>query len=180
MVRDAGWALGVAVMALSLSAGCAEPPPDAEARLAALEAEGQQMDAALDNVEERLLGNQARVHLWQELEERHKQVSAMHCKHADGNVEAILEHEERQEEKARKLKRRHSGLGGLHGAHLGQRRGRAARTERRSGSDVASGPEPSVSSWDAASASPLPSDRGAAGQAVRSVTRLRNPARRSP
>ena len=103
-----GLALGVSVVALSLSAGCAEPPPEAEARLAALEAEGQQMDAALDTVEDRLLGNQARVHLWQELGERHQQVSAIHCKHAHGNVEAIIEHEEKQEEKARKLKRSHS------------------------------------------------------------------------
>src|SRR5512140_304313 len=108
MVGKRGVALGVAVVALSLWAGCAEPPPDAEARLAALEEEGQQMDAALDHVEDRLLGNQARMHLWQELGERHKTVSAIHCKHADANLAAILEHEERQEEKARKLKRSHS------------------------------------------------------------------------
>lgn len=106
MVGKRGWAL-VGVVALTLSAGCAQPPPDAEARLAELEAEGQKMDEALDNVEERLLGNQARVHLWQELGERHQQVSAVHCKHAHGNVEAIIEHEERQDEKARKLRRRH-------------------------------------------------------------------------
>jgi hypothetical protein len=93
-------------MALALSAGCAQPPPDAEARLAALEAEAQKMDEALDTVEERLLGNQARVHLWQELGERHKTVSAVHCRHAHGNVEAIIEHEEKQDEKARKLRRR--------------------------------------------------------------------------
>lgn len=108
MVGKRGLALGVAVVALSVSAGCAEPPPDAEARLAALEEEGKQMDAALDTVEDRLLGNQARMHLWQELGERHKMVSAIHCQHADANLAAILEHEERQEEKARKLKRSHS------------------------------------------------------------------------
>jgi hypothetical protein len=106
MVGKRGLALGVGMVALALSAGCAEPPPDAEARLAALEAEGQQMDAALDTVEERLLGNQARVHLWQELGERHKLVSAVHCKHTDANVTAILLHQEKQLEKARRLKRR--------------------------------------------------------------------------
>ncbi len=106
MVGTRGWALSVGVLALALSAGCAEPPPDAEARLAALEAEGEKMDAALDTVEERLLGNQARVHLWQELGERHKYVSAVHCKHADANMVAMLEHQEKQEQKARKLKRR--------------------------------------------------------------------------
>jgi hypothetical protein len=108
MVGKRGMALAVAVVSLALSAGCAEPPADAEARLAALEAEGQQMDAALDTVEDRLLVSQARMHLWQELGERHKRVSAVHCKHADANLAAILEHEERQEEKARKLKRSHS------------------------------------------------------------------------
>ena len=108
MVGKRAMALGVAVVALSLSAGCAEPPADAEARLAALEAEGQQMDAALDKVEDRLLTDQARVHLWQELGERHKTVSAIHCHHADANLAAILEHEERQEEKARRLKRSHN------------------------------------------------------------------------
>jgi hypothetical protein len=106
MVGTRGLALSVAVVALALGSGCAQPPPDAEARLAELEAEGKKMDAALDTVEERLLGNQARMHLWQELGERHKYVSAIHCKHADANLAAMLEHEERQEEKARKLKRR--------------------------------------------------------------------------
>jgi hypothetical protein len=107
MVGKWGLALGVGVVALAVSSGCAQPPPEAEARLAALEAEGQKMDEALDTVEDRLLGNQARVHLWQEMGERHKEVSAVHCKHAHGNVEAIIEHEEKQEQKARKLRRRH-------------------------------------------------------------------------
>jgi hypothetical protein len=106
MVGTRGLALGMGVVALALMAGCAQPPQDAEARLAALEAEGKKMDEALDNVEERLLGNQARMHLWQELGERHKYVSAVHCQHADANLAAMLEHQEKQEEKARKLKRR--------------------------------------------------------------------------
>lgn len=101
-----GLALRVGVMGLALAAGCAQPPPDAEARLAALEAEGKKMDAALDTVEARLLGNQARMHLWQELGERHRYVSAVHCKHADANLAAMLEHQEKQEQKARKLRRR--------------------------------------------------------------------------
>jgi hypothetical protein len=33
-------------------------------------------------------------------------VSAIHCQHADKNVAAILEHNEKQDEKARRLKRR--------------------------------------------------------------------------
>jgi len=105
-------ATGLAVLVLALSTGCAEPPADAEARLAELEAEGKQMDAALDNVEERLLGNQAQVHLWQELGRRHRQVSAVHCQHANANMAAIVAHHEKQTEKARQLKRRLAGVGG--------------------------------------------------------------------
>jgi hypothetical protein len=106
MVGKRGWGLGWAVLALALAAGCAEPPPEAEARLAMLEAEGTQMDAALDSVEERLLGNQAQVHLWQELARRHQEVSAIHCQHADKHLSAILQHHEKQEEKARQLRKR--------------------------------------------------------------------------
>lgn len=104
MVGKKGWALSGVVLALA--AGCAAPPPDAEARLAVLEAEGERMDAALDTVEARLLATQARMHLWQELGERHQQVSAIHCKHADANLAAMLEHREKQDQKARKLRRR--------------------------------------------------------------------------
>lgn len=100
--------IGLAVLVLALSPGCAEPPADAEARLAALEAEGEQLDAALDTVEERLLGNQARVHLWQELGRRHQQVSEVHCQHADRNMAAIVAHHEKQTEKARQLRKRRS------------------------------------------------------------------------
>ncbi len=97
---------GLAVLAVALSTGCAEPPSDAEARLAELEAEGRKMDAALDTVEERLLGHQAQVHLWQELGRRHRQVSEVHCQHAHDHTEAIVAHHEKQTEKARQLKKR--------------------------------------------------------------------------
>ncbi|HEX8705795.1 MAG TPA: hypothetical protein VF815_43575 [Myxococcaceae bacterium] len=100
--------IGLAVLLMALSTGCAEPPADAEARLAELEAEGAKMDAALDEVEERLLGNQAQVHLWQELGRRHRQVSEVHCQHADRNMAAIVAHHERQTEKARQQKKRRS------------------------------------------------------------------------
>jgi hypothetical protein len=99
--------LGLAFMGVSLFTGCATtPPPEAEQRLAALESEAQQMDALLDDVETRLLGNQAMLLTWQELGRRHKQVSAVHCQHANSHMEAIVKHHNRQEEKARQLKRR--------------------------------------------------------------------------
>ncbi len=105
--RRRGLWLGLAFIGVSLSTGCATTPPaDAEARLAALETEAEQLDAALDNVETRLLGNQATLMMWQELGRRHKQVSAVHCQHANSQMEAIVKHHNRQEEKARQLKRR--------------------------------------------------------------------------
>jgi hypothetical protein len=106
MVGKRAVSLGMAALALSGTAGCFSPPPEAEARLAALEAEGQKMDEALDAAEERLLGNQAQVQLWQEMGRRHRQVSAVHCQHADVHTTAILAHQQKQEEKARLNKRR--------------------------------------------------------------------------
>lgn len=103
--RRGGW-LGLVLAAVALSTGCAEPPGDGAERLAALEAEGRQMDQALDDVETRLLGNQAQLMTWQELGRRHKQVSALHCQNSDAHMEAILKHYQRQEEKTRNLKRR--------------------------------------------------------------------------
>ena len=104
--RRGSW-LGLVVAAVSLATGCATPPEDDGAqRLAALEAEGRQMDEALDTVETRLLGNQAQLMTWQELGRRHQQVSALHCQNSETHMEAILKHYQRQEEKARGLKRR--------------------------------------------------------------------------
>jgi len=107
----AGWGrkglgLAAAGVGLWLATGCASPPADAEARLAELTAEEERMDAALDSVEVRLLGNQSKVHLWQELEVRHRQVSAIHCKHADEHLMAMARHYEQQEAKARTLRKR--------------------------------------------------------------------------
>jgi Zn ribbon nucleic-acid-binding protein len=107
----AGWGrrkleLAAAGVGLWLATGCASPPAEAETRLAELEAEEQRMDAALDSVEVRLLGNQSKVQLWQELEVRHRQVSAVHCKHADEHLMAMARHYEQQEAKARQLRKR--------------------------------------------------------------------------
>jgi hypothetical protein len=79
---------------------------EADARLAALEAEAEQMDAALDSVEERLLGNQAQLQLWAELGRRHKQVSAVHTQQSGAHFEAMVAYMDRVQEKARGLKRR--------------------------------------------------------------------------
>jgi hypothetical protein len=100
------WGLGLAAMALWLSSGCEAPPEEAEARLAELQAEEARMDAALDAVETRLLGNQSTMHLWQELGRRHQEVSAIQCRVADEHLQGIAKHLEKQEEKARQQQRR--------------------------------------------------------------------------
>lgn len=98
-------ALALALLALGAT-GCAggDSAGDA-ARLAALEAEGEQMDEALDTVEERLLGNQAQLQLWAELGRRHKQVSMVHNQHSNAHLEQMMAFMERTQEKARKIKR---------------------------------------------------------------------------
>jgi hypothetical protein len=108
MARRRNVWLGLAFIGVSLSAGCATPPEESESerRLASLEAEGREMDAALDTVETRLLGNQANLMLWQELGRRHQQVSAIACENANFHMEGMMRHLEHQEEKARKLKGR--------------------------------------------------------------------------
>ena len=78
----------------------------AEQRLAVLETEAAQLDAALDTVEERLLGNQAQLQLWAELGRRHKQVSAVHTQQSGAHFEAMVAYMDRVQEKARGLKRR--------------------------------------------------------------------------
>jgi hypothetical protein len=100
--------LGLAVMTLALGAGCVAPSAEAEARLATLASDEALMDAAFDEVETRLLGNQARVHLWRELERRHGEVSAIQCRVSDGHLRGIATLLARQQEKALdQFRRRH-------------------------------------------------------------------------
>ena len=77
----------------------------ADARLAALEAEGEQLDEALDTVEERLLGNQAQLQLWAELGRRHQRVSMLHTQQSTAHFEQMVAYMERVQQKSRKLKR---------------------------------------------------------------------------
>lgn len=108
MARRRNVWLGLAFIGVSLSAGCASAPEpsESERRIAALEAEGREMDAALDTVETRLLGNQANLMLWQELGRRHQEVSAVACQNANFHMEGMMRHIEHQEEKSRKLRGR--------------------------------------------------------------------------
>ncbi|MFP2931695.1 hypothetical protein ACLESO_42240 [Pyxidicoccus sp. 3LG] len=109
-IRRMWLGLAVAAVGLSVGTGCSSPDDaESEARLAALEAEAEEMDTVLDSVEERLLGNQAMLQTWQEMGRRHQQVTQLHCQTADAHMVALMKHYEKQDEKARQLKRRRSG-----------------------------------------------------------------------
>jgi hypothetical protein len=97
--------LGLAALVLWLGSASAEPPDEAEARLAELQAEDERMDQALDEVETRLLGNQATMHLWAELGRRHQEVSAIQCRVADEHLMGMAKHYAHMEEKARQMKK---------------------------------------------------------------------------
>ncbi|WP_371878239.1 hypothetical protein [Myxococcus landrumensis] len=105
MQRWLGLLVGVGVV---VTTGCSMPSDEARARLAALEAEAEQMDAVLDNVEERLLGNQAMLQTWQELGRRHQEVTQLHCQTSDAHMLARLKHYEKMEERVRQSRRRSS------------------------------------------------------------------------
>lgn len=90
---------------LVLAAGCVSEPRDAAERLAKLKQDGEALNRAADAVEERMLGSQANLHLWQELAERHKHVSAIATMNSNEHFLAMVKMLDKQQEKARKLKR---------------------------------------------------------------------------
>lgn len=72
------------IAAALAAAGCG--PRDAEVRRQRLGAERRRLEGALDELQVRLLANQARVRLWQELRGRHESVSAIACASMDGHA----------------------------------------------------------------------------------------------
>lgn len=85
---------------------CARPALENEPRLVEMQAEADRMDAALDSVEDKLLGNQMRLHLWSELAERHRAVSEVACRTNLAHIESISRHFEKTEEVFRKKRGR--------------------------------------------------------------------------
>ena len=100
----------VAVAALMLigAVGCFSPPDEAVARLAEVEQENAALDDSLAALEERFLGNQYMVQMWQEMARRHQQISEVACEVHSAHFAAMSEHMEKQTEKARALKRQKS------------------------------------------------------------------------
>jgi hypothetical protein len=80
-----------------LGAGCRSPQQ--RARLERLEHEKQQMLEQLDELEARLLADQARVRFWKELRARHESVSAIACRNLEGHVAQMDRYQQGQREK---------------------------------------------------------------------------------
>lgn len=104
----AGWRLRGALavlMVCSAGAGCSSESPEAAARVAQVKAQGAELEAQLDELEDRLIGGQALVHQWQELGRRHQHVSAVTCENLSTHVAGMERFIARQEQKSRKLRR---------------------------------------------------------------------------
>ncbi len=57
------------------------------------------LEEQLDQLEERLLTDQARVHFWQQMRERHESVSAVACVNLGRHAESIALLDEKQRDK---------------------------------------------------------------------------------
>ncbi|MGC3999732.1 MAG: hypothetical protein QM767_20710 [Anaeromyxobacter sp.] len=75
---------------LLLAAACA--PRDAEIRRARLALEQRNLEASLDDLQARLLVNQARVRFWNEMRDRHESVSAIACTSQEAHAEDMAHH----------------------------------------------------------------------------------------
>lgn len=104
MVGKRTWVLVAA--GLLCGSGCFQPPAESLARLEQVKAEGDEMLAAVDVLEERFLGNQANLMLWEELRRRHGQVSAIACQNHTSHFNEMVKKFEQNEQKARQIRRR--------------------------------------------------------------------------
>lgn len=97
---------GIAFLAAALLAGCADRDAEDRARLAQIEADGQALNQAADALETRLLADQSRVALWEELKDRHQHVSALATQNADAHMDAMVRYFAKQEERGRAIHHR--------------------------------------------------------------------------
>lgn len=95
-------------------------------RLARIEADGQALNAAADALETRLLADQSRVALWEELKDRHQHVSALATQNADAHLDAMVRYFSQQEERGRAI--RHRRVASADPFDLGGGSGKRGRT----------------------------------------------------
>ena len=86
--------------------GCFSPSPEALARVEQAKAEGDELALAVDSLEERFLGNQANLMLWEELKRRHGQVSEIACANHTAHFNEMAKKFEQNEQKMRQARRR--------------------------------------------------------------------------
>ena len=84
---------------------CAVSPAEERARREALAAEGRALELAADAVEARLLAGEARLAVWRELADRHRQVSEVACRVGDSHFQDMARLFEEQAEKSRGKRR---------------------------------------------------------------------------
>lgn len=90
-----GLVMAVAVLAIAACSGRGALELARQRR----DVERRSMDEQLDQLEERLLADQARVHFWQQMRERHESVSAVACANLGRHAEGIALLDEKQREK---------------------------------------------------------------------------------
>lgn len=103
-VRAAAGAVALVGMVVG-STGCFDAPAETAERLALVKAQGEDLDAALDGIEERLLGNQATVKLWKELAWRHRGVSEVACENLATHAAGIEKFMQKEKKKSRRRTR---------------------------------------------------------------------------
>ena len=95
----------VLLFVLSGCLACAVSPAEERARREALAAEGRALELAADAVEARLLAGEARLAVWRELADRHRQVSEVACRVGDSHFQDMARLFEEQAEKSRGKRR---------------------------------------------------------------------------
>jgi hypothetical protein len=93
------------IYAVLVLAGCGgRRAVESQRQRAALERRG--LEESLDQIGERLLADQARVHFWGEMRDRHESVTAVACTNLDRHADGIALLEEKQREKRDALSRK--------------------------------------------------------------------------
>ena len=100
MGRGKRVAIALAVAGL---VGCGRPADEERTgRLWELERQGRELEQGLLGLEERFMRNEARLELWNELKERHRQVSAVACQNQTRHFEAMVKNLQRSERRGRR------------------------------------------------------------------------------
>lgn len=113
--------VGCCVLWLGAAIGCVKAPPESAQQLAETKQGEIELEHQLSQLEDRLLGAQAAVHMWQEIGRRREQVSVVACEIAGRHLEGMVKHFAHQVEKRRashrhlataKFSLSHTGMGG--------------------------------------------------------------------